>query len=766
VGVEEQARLIVEAEAKGFTDTDAAIKANEAKLAALTASYKAGTIGYDEYTAKGSRLQGKLDELRESYKVADDALKKYGSTMAASAALTEKATNKLAGLGQVGLQSGRIVQDFAQGGVAGILNNIEGATQALGLGPGLAGVLTMVGVAAFIAKPHLEALWKALNPNAIEPFVDELTKLNGRIKDLEEKKVKVAVDILELDAARDRVNEIKAALAAVAKLENTQAKAEKESGAAIGEILAESPEGGAEVKRKLRAQLAPKAEADSTALREARAREEEAKQELTKLRPTDIGLRELALKRLEKAKADAMLAKSEIDKEEGSLDKMVGAVLEAAQNKGGAVQAQGQRQLIDLLDKAGLKNLAANVKASSPKQIQANKVAKDELEARAAREKEEATAAKNADDAAVRVIKQSLTDELDILKGIGGLDDIAERLTAEAKRKNLNARDTFEHVKRGVDEATRAALAQRGFTVPAGREQLLDEPVGDLATDEAKKARLSVESEAAKAKRASDAAAKAAGKKEARGEAKTDDEAFAAEAARVLDQLQAQAKRIDLNFGKEASMRFGAGMASAPMGSDPQKVAAELVREMTAMFRTLPGVSAQGAGLAARQVAARQGFEVGVQPLGRMPGSVDRFGRPIRARIPARPRPGKRPLPQPRPKLATPTPAQPTGGVGGRSTAAGPRANAPPFREPLPDANAALQQRREAMGLGGPQAALDQTLRTQGAIGGVQESVAALEARLRKSEANLARIDGTNRQSLTRINESQPTAQPMGDGVA
>jgi hypothetical protein len=91
---------------------------------------------------------------------------------------TEKAKDRAgkstARFGKTAPQSDRIVQDLAQGGLGDILNNIKGVTTALGLGTGLAGVLTIVGVAAATAGPKLIdfARLMADGSNAIPATVD------------------------------------------------------------------------------------------------------------------------------------------------------------------------------------------------------------------------------------------------------------------------------------------------------------------------------------------------------------------------------------------------------------------------------------------------------------------------------------------------------------------------------------------------------------------------------------------------------------------
>jgi hypothetical protein len=97
---------------------------------------------------------------------------------AATHELTESSRN----LGRATLESGRILQDFSQGGVAGILNNIEGLTSALGGGPGLAGIMTAVGLAAYFAAPAIRELFGEARNNPIPDNINSLKGMEDRLK--------------------------------------------------------------------------------------------------------------------------------------------------------------------------------------------------------------------------------------------------------------------------------------------------------------------------------------------------------------------------------------------------------------------------------------------------------------------------------------------------------------------------------------------------------------------------------------------------------
>jgi hypothetical protein len=97
---------------------------------------------------------------------------------------TEKLTASKRDLGRSALEAGRALQDFSQGGVGGILNNIEGLSLALGGGAGLAGVMTAVGLAAYFAMPHIKSFFEEARNNPIPENIDSLKGMEDRLKDV------------------------------------------------------------------------------------------------------------------------------------------------------------------------------------------------------------------------------------------------------------------------------------------------------------------------------------------------------------------------------------------------------------------------------------------------------------------------------------------------------------------------------------------------------------------------------------------------------
>ena len=157
-----------------------------------------------------------VDEARE-------AVEKLKTKLDAVPDATDKASKGIGNMGQAALQGSRALQDFTQGGLAGVLNNIEGVVQALGGGPGLTGILTGVGVAAYIALPKAKALFDAIvsGANEVPKTTDKLERLNEEIKagakaldELKQKQSLTNAELREYGKLTERQVELEKQLAA------------------------------------------------------------------------------------------------------------------------------------------------------------------------------------------------------------------------------------------------------------------------------------------------------------------------------------------------------------------------------------------------------------------------------------------------------------------------------------------------------------------------------------------------------------------------
>lgn len=271
---EELIRLKFQADTAALADSKAKSVALKAELAALKSELASGSITQAEYSAGWARLMRAFKDNAQEAKQLQNALGGIAPTAAkatASVDALDKATGKaksgLAGFGQVGLQTGRVIQDFAQGGVAGILNNIEGLTQAIGGGPGLAGILTALGVGFFVLKPLIASFMDSLGGGTVKGFTNDLGELEKRIKELTDKPLRLAVEDIELANKLAQVEKMKKAAEAYRAAIEGRSTVEASRGTAVAGALAEYDEEG--IARTLHAQAGERLMAGDKELQES-----------------------------------------------------------------------------------------------------------------------------------------------------------------------------------------------------------------------------------------------------------------------------------------------------------------------------------------------------------------------------------------------------------------------------------------------------------------------------------------------------------------
>lgn len=129
--------------------------AREAKTA-LQDTYEVGQAATATYQLMASAADTAADKMVKEAVEATRSQKLIRQALDDTATSANKAGEAGKASGRSFLELGRVVQDFAQGGIGGILNNIEGLTMALGGTAGLAGILTIVGVAFLTLKPQIQ----------------------------------------------------------------------------------------------------------------------------------------------------------------------------------------------------------------------------------------------------------------------------------------------------------------------------------------------------------------------------------------------------------------------------------------------------------------------------------------------------------------------------------------------------------------------------------------------------------------------------------
>lgn len=222
-------------------------------------------LGLDlgDSSQKAKELASSLGDVGESAQdaaqsfevLASAGSQKLVASKQAVADASDRAAKATKGWGTEMLTAGRIAQDFAQGGVGGILNNIEGLLVKF---PALAGAATAVGVALYVGIPIVKEWWKQWQEgsNAIPDITEGLDKLSAALKTNKEWIDKVSEKGYLTD---DEVTEFKARVAEMAQGEKDLAEAKKARAAA--EQLAavqttESAEAAAEASRVLKESLA------------------------------------------------------------------------------------------------------------------------------------------------------------------------------------------------------------------------------------------------------------------------------------------------------------------------------------------------------------------------------------------------------------------------------------------------------------------------------------------------------------------------------
>lgn len=415
------------------------LEQQEASLARLIATQgKAAASGND----LSSAITGSAERIITLKRVLDQ-------TEASLAQL--KLGNAKTGLDEVGKSSGGagrgllqfayILDDAKQfqfgfaNGLRAIGNNIPGLLAGLGLGTGVAGVVSIAGSAIALALPLIQGLIESFkSPPEVDKFKSAIDQLKDSIKGLEDKPTKLAIDTFELDAARKKLAELEKDRKAYEAAGESRSRIQRESGQEVKTLLEEAPGGEGALRERLRSQVLRDREADTgSTLGAAKAAAEKSSADVAAARSrleeaTQAGDVNAALGR-----TDALKLAQERDKQrqedlrrarqaaEANAEVAVGGLLRGA--KEGDVNAQRSlvgeiRRLpgqdvgtaMDMSDT--LRNLASNIMGASPAALAAaeegdreeaafqegNRRAKA---ARVAREKREKTARDEAEKAAV-----------------------------------------------------------------------------------------------------------------------------------------------------------------------------------------------------------------------------------------------------------------------------------------------------------------------------------------------------------------------------
>lgn len=409
---------------------------------------------------QAASLRAELDKVGDASDKAQAKVNKAAAGQRRLGEGSETARSKVAGLGQSFLQLGRGVQDFQAAGLNGIINNVEGLTTALGMGTGLAGVLTIAATAVMAFGPALKA---AFGAEEFRQFADRVEELKGRVKDLEDKKIKFAVDFGELDDAKARLDALQKQAATVNALLNKQSAREDESGKAVGKAITDTPQ-AQEVLRRLRENAGERAVADLTEAERPVQKLAQLKAEGRRLaammnggNPLDTlrGLARNPTWRAELKDAELRIEQAERmarDRGRGGIDKLV---TDATEGKGDAqlkAQAQLQQLMLQTKTAAGFR-VAQAIEEGNPLALETKEQARARTAAAARAEAEAARA-------------QALADEDNRL-----VADEDKRKRAAAERARKQAMDRASKVE-NAEAADLARTAGPRFDQPLRRELL------------------------------------------------------------------------------------------------------------------------------------------------------------------------------------------------------------------------------------------------------------------------------------------------------
>lgn len=251
-----------------------------------------------------------------------------------------------------------------------IANNMPGVLAGFGSwGLALSALLPIIGM----LLPQLGALAKLLGFEDLAEGLNRLEILKARIKELEGKKVRLAVDDYELRAALDHVDELNAAMAAF-KAANSKTQFQQASGTAVKETLQEEsgPGGEKAVRDLVKGSIIEALAAGNVKLNEARAEadrlEAAAKKADGQVDP-ETGLIDTLRPKILRDRAEPLRETER--KERGAIEANAEPMTGDLFGKAKAGDVDAQKALAAHLRGAGRGGLAGSIEGSSPAALQA-----------------------------------------------------------------------------------------------------------------------------------------------------------------------------------------------------------------------------------------------------------------------------------------------------------------------------------------------------------------------------------------------------------
>jgi hypothetical protein len=355
---EETFRLNWEQKGAALIDeAKAALRGVDQELAALKIQYGLGVAAEDDYARQTAALAVRQREL--------------GTELRAYNRLANETGDKTRNVGRGFLELSRAAED-AQYGLAGVLNNIPTTIQMFGGSAGLAAGISITAVAMKILIDHCGPLVTALLgvDRTAELLKGTVGALKARIEELEKHPLKLAVDSLELDNAKRKLDELVKAEAAWKAAHETKSSVEKESGGATAEVLAETEGGEGAAVDKLRADMLKKRTATNVELNEALADQKDAQAKAAEYQAKADALekagafdesataRDFANKEEVRAKEAGGRTSAARTKQEKDVEDEIGKMLGGAK----AGDFEQQKRLVKSLREAGQEDLTALAK--------------------------------------------------------------------------------------------------------------------------------------------------------------------------------------------------------------------------------------------------------------------------------------------------------------------------------------------------------------------------------------------------------------------
>lgn len=215
-----------------------------------------------------------IDDWRGRMQAAERDVRSVESAM-------EKAGQSTRSFGRSSVEIGRFIQDFQAAGINGVANNLEGLSMALGLGGGVAGVVTILAVVLQTQWPKIQEFLDGLDRKGPKA-ADALDKIKESLKSLADSKYTIEVDQSSVEQAISTLSTLEANIRR-ARAAGDRPDNEKERGKRVTDALqafggANANESGEAVFRRV---FMTEAIDSDPAVQQSRQRALEASQNVT-----------------------------------------------------------------------------------------------------------------------------------------------------------------------------------------------------------------------------------------------------------------------------------------------------------------------------------------------------------------------------------------------------------------------------------------------------------------------------------------------------